>query len=80
MLESVDVWYRVMAPARTPPELVARLQRDFVAVLAMDDVKAEMARLGLAVTPGSPDRLGALVKSDLARWRKVIKDAGITAE
>ena len=80
VLESVDAWYGVMAPARTPPELVARLQRDFVAVLAMDDVKAEMARLGLAVAPGSPDRLGALVKSDLVRWRKVIKDAGITAE
>ena len=79
-MESLDAWYAVMAPARTPPELVARLNRDVLAVVGMDEVKPELAKLGLAVRTGSPEQLGALVKSDLARWRKVIKDAAITAE
>ena len=79
-MEGLDAWYAVMAPARTPPELVARLNRDFLAVMAMDDVKADLAKLGLSVKTSLPEQLGALVKTDLARWRKVIKDAGITAE
>ena len=43
-------------------------------------MKAELAKLGLSVKTGSPDQLGALVKTDLDRWRKVIHDAGIPAE
>lgn len=80
VMQDIDAWYGVMAPARTPPELVARLNRDFVAVLNMPDVKADLAKLGLTIKTSSPEQLGTLVKSDLARWRKVVKDAGITAE
>ncbi len=80
VMDTVDAWYGVMAPARTPPELVSRLNRDFIAVMSPDAVKADLAKLGLSVKTGSPEQMGGLVKTDLARWAKVVKDAGISAD
>ena len=79
-MESVDAWYAVMAPARTPPELVARLNRDFIDVMNLDDVKAALAAQGLSVRTNTPTQMAALVKSDMARWAKVVRDARIEAE
>ena len=56
-----------MAPAGTPAELVERLNRDFLAVVVRDDVKAELAKVGLVVKTGTAAQLGASVNSDLAR-------------
>ncbi len=80
VMDSVDAWYGVLAPAKTPPETIARLNADFVAVLQSDDIKAELARLGLQVRTGTPAQLSELIKSDLQRWHKVVSDAGITAD
>ena len=80
VMDSVDAWYAVLAPAHTPPDLVARLNRDFIAVMNDEDVKAQLAEMGLAVKTGSPAQLGALIKSDLARWKTVVNAAGITAD
>ncbi len=80
-MDSGDAYYFALAPAGTPPELVARLNADFLAVMNTEDVKAELAKLGLSVkTAETPAQLGAHLKSDLARWRKVVADAGITAD
>jgi tripartite-type tricarboxylate transporter receptor subunit TctC len=79
-MDGVDAWYGVLAPARTPPALVQRLNRDFAAVLASDEVKAEAARQGLLLKPGTPAQLGSLIKADLLRWRKVVDDHKITAD
>lgn len=80
VMEGVDAWFAVMAPGRTPPDLVARLNRDFVAVLSSDDVKESLAKQGLVVRTSSPAELGALVKRDLARWGQVVRDARITLD
>jgi tripartite-type tricarboxylate transporter receptor subunit TctC len=80
VMDGVDAWFAVMAPGRTPPDLVARLNRDFVAVLNSDDVKESLAKQGLAVRTSSPAELGALVKRDLARWGQVVRDARITLD
>lgn len=79
-LEALDAWYGLFAPARTPPELVAKLNQDMSAVLAMPEVREQLAAQGLAVQNSTPEQLGTLVKNDLARWRKVIADAKITAD
>ena len=79
-MDSVDAWYAVMAPARTPPDLVARLNRDFIEVMNLDDVKSALAKQGLSVRTNTPAQLAALVKSDLARWRKVVQGARIEAD
>ena len=77
VLDGIDAWYAVLAPARTPPEIVIRLNRDFIEVMNAEDVKSALAKQGLAVRTSSPAQLGALVKTDLVRWKKVVTDARI---
>ncbi|MES2511021.1 MAG: tripartite tricarboxylate transporter substrate binding protein [Pseudomonadota bacterium] len=79
-MDSIDAWYAVIAPARTPPDLVARLNRDFIEVMNDADVKAALAKQGLSVKTSTPAQLGAIIKTDLVRWKKVVTDANITAE
>ncbi len=79
-MDSVDAWYAVLAPAHTPPELVARLNKDFIEVMNLDDVKSALAKQGLSVRTNTPAQMAALVKSDMARWAKVVRDAHIEAD
>ena len=79
-MDSVDAWYAVLAPARTPPEVVARLNRDFIEVMNTDDVKSALAKQGLSVRTNTPAQMAALIKSDMARWLKVVRDANIEAD
>lgn len=80
VMDSVDAWYAVMAPARTPPEVVARLNRDFVEVMNSEEVKSALEKQGLSIRTSTPAQLAALVKSDMARWLKVVRDAHIEAD
>lgn len=80
VMDSVDAWYAVLAPARTPADVVARINKDFIEVLNMDDVKAALAKQGLTIRTSTPAQLGALIKSDMARWQKVVTDAKIEAD
>ena len=75
-----NAYYFVAVPARTPPELVARLNSDISAVMNTDDVKSELLKQGLTVKTGSSTQLTSDIKNDLLRWRKVVSDAGITAD
>ena len=59
---------------------MARLNAHFVAVMSGDDVKKELAQLGLTVRTSMAAQFAALIKSDLVRWRKVVTDAAITAD
>ena len=79
-LDALDAWYALLAPARTPPELIARLHQDMSAVLAMPEVREQLAGKGLAEQTISAAELGALLRSDLARWRKVISESNIVAD
>ena len=79
-MDDVDAWYAVMAPGKTPPDLVAKLNADVNAVMALPDVRDTLTKQGLIPTTSSPAELAALIKSDLARWGKVIADAKITLD
>ena len=79
-MDSVDAWYAVLAPARTPAVLVARLNKDFIEVMNSDDVKAALGKQGLSIKTSTPAQLEAIIKGDLARWKKVVTDAGISAD
>ena len=79
-LDAMDAWYALFAPARTAPAIVARLHQDMSAVLAMPEVRDQLAAQGLTIQTGTPEQLGMLLRADLARWRKVIADAKITAD
>jgi tripartite-type tricarboxylate transporter receptor subunit TctC len=76
----VETWYGVLAPAGTPPEIVAKLNADFNSLLQLPEVRESMARQGLNVAGGNPQRLQDLVKSELTRWATVVDKAGIKSE
>ena len=80
VLEAVDAWYAVMAPAGVAPALAERLHRDFVEVMQEGDVRSKLAEQGLIVQTGTPAELRDLIASDIARWKKVVADARIQAE
>ena len=79
-MDGIDAWFAVLAPARTPSELVARLNRDFHEVVNHPDTKAELAQAGLTVSTSTPAQLATVIKTDLARWKKVVTEARITAD
>ena len=79
-MDDVDAWYAVLAPAKMPGELAAKLNADVNAVMALPDVKENLLRQGLIPVTSTPQELAALVRSDLARWAKVIADAKITVD
>jgi tripartite-type tricarboxylate transporter receptor subunit TctC len=70
----------VFAPAKTPPSIIDRLNREIVRFLTRSDVKEQLFNIGQEVVAGTPAQLGATVKSEMARLGKVIKDVGIRAE
>ena len=77
VMDSVDAWYAVIAPGKTPPDVVARINRDFIELINQDDIKAALAMQGLTIRTSTPVQLTALIKSDIARWQKVVTDARI---
>lgn len=79
-VEDIEAWYAVLAPAGTPREIVNQLNLDFLSVLNQKDVQSQLTQLGLTVRGSTPAELGAIVKSDVVRWRQVINGAGITAD
>lgn len=79
-MDDVDAWYAVIGPAKLAPELVAKLNADVNAVMALPDVKEGLVKQGLIPTTSTPEELAALIKSDVPRWAKVIADAKITVD
>jgi tripartite-type tricarboxylate transporter receptor subunit TctC len=76
----VETWYGVFAPAGTPAAVVAKINADLNALLERPDVRALLGRQGMNAEGGPPGRFGNLVKSELSRWSRVVKAAGIKAD
>jgi len=73
-------WTAVVVPAGTPADIVAELHRLIVAGLATPDVKDKLAAMAYVPIGNSPEECEAFFKSEMAKWSKVIKDAGLKAE
>jgi tripartite-type tricarboxylate transporter receptor subunit TctC len=73
-------WQAVFAPAGTPPAIVERLYTEIAKILKMPDVSKRLGDLGLDLSGMPPAQLAALVKSDVPRLGKVVKDSGAKAE
>jgi tripartite-type tricarboxylate transporter receptor subunit TctC len=76
----VNSWVGLLAPAKTPRALIARLNTELNAVLNDPEVRERLNTLGIAATPGSPERFGDEMGRDLARYGQVVKAAGIKSE
>lgn len=66
-------WYAFFAPRGTPKDIIAKINRDVERVLAMDDVKVRCATLGFRIVGGTPERLAAFLKHEIARWAEFAK-------
>ena len=73
-------WLAVFAPAGTPDAVVAKLNGEINRILALPEIRGRLAQQGLEPQTGTPAQLGALVRSDIPKWAKVIKEAGIKPE
>jgi len=73
-------WYAYVAPAKTPKEIVERLNRELVKALNNADVAALLQQQGLEPSPSSPAELGRYIESEYQTWGRVVKRAGITAQ
>jgi tripartite-type tricarboxylate transporter receptor subunit TctC len=73
-------WWAVIAPAKTPPELVQRLNAEINKALQTPDVAAKLAAQGIVVSLGTPAQAQAFVERQLDTWDKVVKDNKITAD
>src|SRR6266481_9206507 len=76
----ITSWFGLLVPAGTPTPIVGRLNAETVKVLERADVKATLTAQGLEVAPSSPEQFAAHIKSEIARFTKIAKAAGIKAE
>ena len=76
----LTTWYGIMFPAGTPREIIARMNTEINRVTTLPDVRERLAAVGAEALGGTPDDYGAVIKSDVARFTKLVKDAGIQAE
>jgi len=76
----VSSWFALFVAAKTPPEIVAKLNVDTVAALNYSAVKQRYAQLGATVVGSTPAELAAHLKSEMERWAPIIRAAGIKAE
>ena len=70
-------WFGLLAPAGTPAPIIAKLHGDIAKIAAQADMQERLAQLGLDAAVNSPDEFAAVIKADIAKWAKVIKDANI---
>lgn len=73
-------WFALVAPANTPAPIVTRLHDVTVKSLAKPEVKARFDSLGTDVAPLNPEQLGAFIRSEIDKWAKMAKAAGIQPE
>jgi tripartite-type tricarboxylate transporter receptor subunit TctC len=73
-------WGGLMAPAGTPKAIVDKLNAEINAALKLPDVRAKLEAAGIEIQGGTPQEYAALIHSDLAKWSKVVKAAGIQPE
>jgi len=73
-------WYGLVVPAKTPRAIIDQLNAEVTKILAMPDVKTTLFNQGLDPAPGTPEQFGAYIKSERAKWARVIKESGAKAE
>ena len=76
----VNSWYGVFVPAKTPEPIVARLNKEVLAAVAMTDVRDRLSRDGVDAEGSTPAELDAIVRNERKVWTRVIKEANITVQ
>ena len=77
---SLYPWLGMFVPARTPPEIVAKINAEIARILNSAEVRARLIPQGIDIATGSPEDLARIIREDDARWGRLIRDAGIKPE
>jgi tripartite-type tricarboxylate transporter receptor subunit TctC len=76
----VDSWYALFAPAKTPPEIVSRMQKEIARTIQLPEVKQKLLEQGGDVVGSTPEELDKVVKGELRRWAEVVREAKIRVD
>jgi len=76
----VTQWYGLIAPARTPAAIISRLDDELIKALAAPDIKTQLANQSLEISVTTPPQFAAFIKSELAKWAKVIRESAIRVD
>lgn len=76
----VTAWFGVAAPAKTAPEIVARLNREIAAALAVPETQERLTGLGLDLVTTTPEQTAAFIKSEVELWGKLVRQSGAKLE
>jgi tripartite-type tricarboxylate transporter receptor subunit TctC len=76
----VTVWFGLVAPAGTPREVVQKLNAETLRILAMPDVRDRFLAQGVEPAGGTPEQFAEHIRAQMAKWSKVVADAGVKAE
>jgi tripartite-type tricarboxylate transporter receptor subunit TctC len=74
------IWFAMFAPAATPRAIVTRLNQEIVKALSTAEMRDQLFKVGVNAASSTPEELGRLLKADVQKWAKIIKDARIPAE
>jgi tripartite-type tricarboxylate transporter receptor subunit TctC len=73
-------WFAIVAPAGTPKDIIVRLNAEIVRSLAAPDVREKLVAQGFTIRGTSQDELASITRAQLARYARLMKEAGIKAE
>jgi tripartite-type tricarboxylate transporter receptor subunit TctC len=73
-------WNGILAPAKTPRPIIARLHAEIVKVLHSPEVVEQLAAQGVDTIGNTPEEFAAIVRADVGKWARVLKDAGVTPD
>ena len=73
-------WQGVLAPAGTPADIVNKLNAELRRILALPAIKAQLAAQGTEVRAGTPEAMNSFIRTEIARWSKVVKESGVKVE
>jgi tripartite-type tricarboxylate transporter receptor subunit TctC len=73
-------WFGFVAPAKTPPAAVTRLNAEIVKVLALPEVRKQFASQGIETLGGTPEQFASYIREEIAKWAKVIRLSGARAD
>jgi tripartite-type tricarboxylate transporter receptor subunit TctC len=69
-------WFALLAPAGTPPAIVRKIHGETVKALGQPDIRARLTDLGMEIVGSTPEELAVIMRAEIPKWRKVVKESG----
>ena len=77
---SADAWYGILSTAGTPRPIIDKLHGEVVRIMKLPEAKERMANVGFEIVGSTPDEFAKLIRDEIPKWTKIVREAGIRAE